>query len=153
MKTSDKQFRKRRVKQITDLLEKNNLEFNTHIAQTGTRYFTFSDVKIRVSDHSDAYATSDFNCDPYEDEYKSLKKYIKGEGSKMELNLENAQQLADKFHNKGKTQLAHAVYSLLDGRDKAVNHIKTIWDGYEDKIQEEIKMLDENMNKVKVYFK
>lgn len=81
MKATDKQFRNRRVKQIETMCEKYNVDFDLHIAQTGTHYFTIAEKTVRVSDHADAYATADFNCDPYDsDMYNSVKKHIQANG-------------------------------------------------------------------------
>lgn len=55
---------------------------DTHRAQTGSRYIEIDHVRlaapavIRVSDHTDAYATSHYTCDGFEGSLGGAKRYI-----------------------------------------------------------------------------
>lgn len=94
---TDKQFRTTRFNQIKNSARKNSISFTYKQANTGTFYVElFSDslnetVTVRVSDHADAYATADYNCDPYDsDMINSLKDWMKASFEKKQEELSDS---------------------------------------------------------------
>lgn len=62
------------------------------MASTGTYYITLTsnnapeEIKVRVADHDDVYATSDFSIDPINDERIKVKDWIETHGNKTNEN-------------------------------------------------------------------
>lgn len=152
MKSSAKQFRNRRINQIETLCEKFNVEFSKHTAQTGTVYFTIADKKIRVSDHADAYATADYNCDPFDsDHYKQIKEMIQETGESFTLTKERVKTQVNLYHSKYESEKAHALLHIYDGTiDAARRHVLTIWQGCgEEVITREVNKFESTLKAVK----
>lgn len=90
------QFKSNRLNQVRNIIDRYQLDAKDKLAQTGTWYFTIDrNIKVRVADHSDAYATSDFNIDPFEDEYKAFKRWAIENGEKKDRKIKNKYRIVD----------------------------------------------------------
>ena len=58
-----------------------SIDVDVHVAQSGTRYLTLAapdgaEIKVRVADHADAYATADYTVNPAEDHRPVIQQWI-----------------------------------------------------------------------------
>lgn len=72
---------------IEHLAKRWGLGVDVHFASTGSRYLTLTaddgtSVVVRISDHADAYGTSDFTIDPYESEIAAVRDWIRQHGAR-----------------------------------------------------------------------
>jgi hypothetical protein len=151
------QFKKSRFNQIKKSADKFNIAFDYKQANTGTYYVELtsdsSTIIVRVADHADAYATAEFNCDPYDsDMIKGVKKWITDNGRRTTLTASNAQKIADKFKSNLEYEKAKAVWAIVDGlTDKQIMDDEiAIWG--EDVAQEKFESFLKTINQVKLQF-